>query len=313
MPAFDRAVPALGSSLARWRHRKDQSELNGRFWVAVLERDMLVQRTKLINDSDGPPEVALTIKTDAAGKVGHNIGELRRRINVSYSWERLFTLLMAVSALERYMLAAATAAIESDPLTTPGFPKLIDGLLLKKRDLNIPKPLLTPIVKGDWAGRIAALERLFGSVPQELKTAQGELEKIRRMRNSIAHSFGEDETNSVLPPSVSLIVGARVDRLGQPRQGLSAKRLVSWLGLLNEISKALDKQLTEQYIGDYEMVAIYLDWQRSPDRYEAAFGIKLVSQKRSFEQRFTNFISAALGWALGHDYFHTMETFVRRL
>jgi hypothetical protein len=310
---FNRALPLLGQTLARWRHRKDQAELNSRLWVGVLERDFLVQRAKSMSDSDGPPAISLDVKTDADGNIGHNMKELRRRIGAAYTWERLFTLLMAVSALERYMLASTTAAIESDPLLTPGFPKRLDGLLLKKMDLRISQPSLTPVVKGEWAGRIATLERLFGSVPQQLKDAEGELEKIRKMRNAIAHSFGSDDGNSLLPPSVSLISGARADRLAQPRQGLSLSRLLSWLGLLNDISLAMDEQLTAQYIGDYETAAIYLDWKRAPERYESALGITLTGAKKSREQRFVNFLSLAFARPIGADYLRTLEDFMVRL
>lgn len=311
---FDRARPVLGSSLARWRHRKDTAEIINQLWVTVLEKDALLQQIKPIAGEDGPPASVLKVKSDANGKVGHNIAELRSRMNSTYSFERLFTLLMAVSALERYMLAVATAAIESDPLRTSGFPKLLDGLVLKKRKIEITKPSLTPIVKGEWSGRIATLERLFGSVPDKLKDAQGELERIRQTRNAIAHNLGsEGDDNGTLPPSLSLIVGARADRLLMPRRGLSQNRLVSWLRLLTDVSIALDSQFTTQYIGDYEAAAIYLDWRDSPDRYEKALGITLVSAKKSHSQRFQNFASSALDMALGSSYVQGLERYISRL
>jgi hypothetical protein len=128
-PPFDRARPALGCSLARWRHRKDQAELNQQFWIAVLEKDILLQRAAHLADDSGPPTAMLQIRSDADGHVGHNIDEMRRRAKATNSWDRLFTLLMAISALERYMLAVATAAIESDPLRISGFPKMMDGAI----------------------------------------------------------------------------------------------------------------------------------------------------------------------------------------
>jgi hypothetical protein len=41
-PTFDRALPPLGYSLARWRHRKDQAELNSQLWMSVLAADLKV-------------------------------------------------------------------------------------------------------------------------------------------------------------------------------------------------------------------------------------------------------------------------------
>jgi hypothetical protein len=189
---------------------------------------------------------------------------------------------MAVSALERFMLAITIAAVESDPLRTPGFPKLLDGLTLKKRAIDLPRPDLTPVAKGTWPGRIAALERLFGTVPTKLSSSVSELEAIRKMRNSLAHEFGSEELDGAMPPSVSLILGARVDRLSVPRRGLSQNRLRKWLKLLDEVSKTLDVQLTGQHIGEYEIPAIYFDWRKSPANYEAALGITLTGRRKIF-------------------------------
>jgi hypothetical protein len=312
-PTFDRARPSMGCSLARWRHRKDHTELNNQLWAAVFQKDFLLQKTKTLADDDGPPASALNIRTSSYRNVGHNMAALRHRVNETNSWERLFTLLMAVSALERYMLAITTAAVESDPLRTPGFPKLLDGLTLKKKGIEISRPDLTPIIKGSWPSRIAALERLFGSVPDKLKDSQSELETIRRMRNSIAHDFGSEDNNGIMPPSVSLIVGARADRLAVPRRGLSQDRLVRWLGLLTDISIELDAQLTTQHVGDYEIPAIYFDWKKSPDAYEKSLNVTLTGIKKSHDQRFSNFISQALDWGFGSTYVRGMEKYIAGL
>jgi hypothetical protein len=83
--------------------------------------------------------------------------------------------------------------------------------------------------------------------------------------------------------------------------------------LLNEISLALDKQLTDEYIGDYEIAAIYLDWKESPESYEKALGITLKGTKRSHDQRFVNFISAAIDLPVGSGYGLSLQTFLLRL
>lgn len=310
---FDRGRPSIGSSLARWRHRKDTTELLNQFWISVLGTDFLIQSAKPLAGNDGPPASALQVRSDADTHVGHNISELRQRIREAQSWERLFTLLMAVSALERFMLAVTTAAIESDPLRTPGFPKLLDGLALKKRNIDSPQPNLIPVVKGTWSGRIAALERLFGSVPPILSDSISELEAIRKMRNSIAHDFGSDEPDGVMPPSASLIVGARADRLSVPRRGLSQDRLLKWLGIIRDVSRALDDQLTSQHIGEYEIPAIYFDWRKSPDDYEAALGITLTGHRKSFDQRFSNVISTAFDLGYSPTYVREMEGYIASL
>lgn len=161
---FDRAKPSMGSSLARWRQRKDYAELLNQLWVSILETDFILQSAKPLTDSDGPPASVLSVKSAAAPKVGHNMAELRKRIKESQTWERLFTLLMAVSALERFMLAITTAAIESDPLRVPGFPKMLDGLALKKRGIDIPQPASTQcrLEERDHRQRIGSGVRVSG-------------------------------------------------------------------------------------------------------------------------------------------------------
>ena len=105
----------------------------------------------------------------------------------------------------------------------------------------------------------------------------------------------------------------RADRLLLPRRGLSQERLVKWLGLLTDVSVALDAQLVVQYVGDYEVAAMYLDWKESPGKYEKALDITLVRAKRSYEQRFQNFASAALDKPLGTAYVRGLERYIRRL
>lgn len=98
-----------------------------------------------------------------------------------------------------------------------------------------------------------------------------------------------------------------------PRRGVSQERLLKWIKLLTEISIELDHQLIVQYVGDYEVPAMYLDWKESPESYEKTLGITLQGVKKSHEQRFQNFASAALDKPLGTLYVRGMERYISRL
>ncbi len=69
----------------------------------------------------------------------------------------------------------------------------VDGLsLLKSKPGYSQSTYVQPLVKGTWQQRIIEYEKLFGSAPQEFTSRQADLEKFRKMRNSVAHHFGRD-------------------------------------------------------------------------------------------------------------------------
>jgi hypothetical protein len=309
---FDRTISIAGSSLARWRHRRDQKEVNSHYWISVLQADLLARQIRPLDDADGPPNTALGLRGTADRNVGHNIAELRRRIKISDRWRRLSTLLLASSALERYIIGASTAAIESDPLLEARFPKMLDGAALKKRGLSLAQPSLTPLTVGEWSARLRALEKTFGDLPASVRANEGQLEKIRKMRNSIAHEFGSTDSEAI-PPSALLVAGARMDRAVMPGHALSENQLLKYLDVLNKTSVALDDFLVEKFIGNYEIMAVYLDWQKSPDSYEKTLGVTLTGHKRSHEQRFSNFISIALDIPVTAKYMRAMDAYINRL
>jgi len=310
---FERAVPLLGQSLARWRHRKDQVELNTQYWISAIQADFLQRKTKTEKETDPVPVDVVGPRPELQRNVGGTILEMRLRAETGARWGRLLTLLLACSALERYMSASATAALESDPLRSAGFPKLLDGLALKKRKLAFPEISLVNLTKGDWSSRLAAFERLFGPPPLSVLNHIGELEKMRKIRNSVAHEFGALESSPTLAPSASIIVGARADRVIAGGAALTERRLIKWLGVLNSVSTELDRHLVANYIGGYEMAAIFLDWKESPDEYEAVVGVKPEGVNRTHDRRFLKFISGALDIGIGPRYIRSMEAYVNRL
>ena len=63
-------------------------------------------------------------------------------------WQRQSALVLLSSAFERYITVVCTMANASDPLLQPGFPKILDGLLLLKNGIPVPERPLEPWSKG---------------------------------------------------------------------------------------------------------------------------------------------------------------------
>lgn len=310
MPTFDRAKPLLGYSLARWRHRKDQQEVNETYWLSVLQADLL--RKALPADATSTQDFVVSqgLRTDSTERVGQSTSDLVSELQSSRRWARFSGLFLATSALERYIAAAATAAQESDPLLIPGFPKRIEGVTLKKYGAQFAGIDTRPLVEGEWTARVAAFKRTFSQVPAVLEDNLGELEKIRRLRNAVAHDFAFDEPAQITP-SALLIAGVRRERL--PKRGLSHERFLAWLALLNSISKDVDAFLCSEYVGAYELISAKLDWQAAPDRYEKSLGITVDGHRRGLEGRFRHVIGQALAINFSGEYERSLDAFVRRL
>jgi hypothetical protein len=307
---FDRAVPFLGYSLARWRHRKDQQELNENYWVSVLQADVLQQLLPSSPISTQQFISSIGIPTQTTDRVGQDTNALGVESTSSRRWARLTGLFLATAALERFLAAAATAAEESDPLLSPGFPKRVEGAMLKKYQASLSLGDMRPLIEGEWSSRIAAFRKRFGTVPQVLADNEGELEKIRRLRNAVAHDFAFDQPAQITTTAL-LIGGVRRDRL--PRRSLSHLKYLEWLALMNAVSRAVDAQLCRDYIGAYELIAARLDWQAAPDQYERSLGVKVQGHRRDLNERFRHVIGQSLDVNLPVSYERSVAVFIRRL
>ena len=246
-------------------------------------------------------------------RLGHSVAELKRRVKTENRWRRLSILMLASSAFERFMLGTATAAIDSDPTLSPGFPKRVDGLLLKSHGLTVNRPDLQPLVRGAWSKRLASYSELFGEPPRVLRNAEGALEKARVLRNRIAHEFAFNDAG--IEEGLSLVLGARRTEVLDPgKAGLSHQALIKLLTIWGEVSDAVDQHLTSDFIGGYETGALYLDWKKTPDAFELSAGITVAYyNKSSPERRFGNFLSQLLDKPLGNEYTRSLMQFVDAL
>lgn len=217
---------------------------------------------------------------------------------------------MASSAFERYLRTITTTAIESDPLLTPGWPKHVDGLLLKNRGIPTPPRRVEGITKGGWTQRASAYRTLFKLSPAALIDNLSELDSIRRIRNLVAHEFGADASADLSSSTLLLSISRRHSR---PRTAsVSHHRLIKWLGVFNTVARAVDDHLTNDFIGAYELAAIFLEWRADPDRFEQQLNVVMKSAKRTNESRFSSAIGAFVP-PFGREYESGLRQYVDKL
>lgn len=165
------------------------------------------------------------------------------------NWIHLAAVLSASSYLEVYLRSVIRAALESDPGVLIGAPLAVDGVaLLKKRDRDYTfLPVALKCVEGKWHSRFGQYEKLFQRVPPELHACESELERIRILRNSVAHAFGRDST----------AYDARISRARKPLAIVSATTLKAWLAVIERAANAVERDLFRTHIGEYETIAFY--------------------------------------------------------
>jgi hypothetical protein len=171
--------------------------------------------------------------------------------NAFDNWVNLSHVTTIASNLETYLASIVSLAIVSDPSVLIGAPsKSIDGAYVLKRGAaphtNIDEHVIA-CTKGDWSSRLAAIERLFGTLPNAMRDKHGDLETIRNIRNRFGHAFGRDIEASRAHGQIEIAPMEKVTRKTVARLGKSAWRF----------TQATDLFLLKNHIGDFEAVNYY--------------------------------------------------------
>lgn len=307
---FDRTRTFGGNTtLSMRRYLRDQAELNRFYWTSRLSADTMLTHVKSNPSADASSLIALLgVRSQAVARSTDQSYSLKQRLSIMDRWLRLTTLLVALSAFERYFLGVASSAILSDPDPTAAWPKKLDGLYIKKHKISILTAPLEGLTKGEWPSRCAAYQKLFKKVPAELSGNIGELELMRKMRNGIAHEFAYDSTVPSIA-NTSLLVSVGPGQGNLKSFSLSAKRLVSWLSILNKVAKSVDRQLVTNHIGGFELPSVYLDWVENPRAFEEAVGVALAGHRKSSSIRFRHVVAPFFG-PIGQEYDKTMREYI---
>ncbi|MEL7737198.1 hypothetical protein AAG614_02330 [Citromicrobium bathyomarinum] len=173
--------------------------------------------------------------------------------NAFDNWTSLSNVTTISSNLETYLASVVSLAILSNPAVLIGAPtKSIDGAYVLKHGFGPGTHLQEHVVsctKGDWSARLAAFEKLFGSLPSQVRKEHGALEEIRNIRNRFGHAFGRDIEASRKHGQIEIAPMEKVTRKTVARLGASAWRFV----------QATDSFILENHIGDFEAVIYYAE------------------------------------------------------
>lgn len=223
--------------------------MNSLYWAHVPSIHFTQYHCRKFLD-DSPEEATqkcLKLTGPNAYRVNDSLSDYSKQLNDFANWTRLNALVSVVSYFETYISSVVSLAIESDLGLIYSVSKRIDGILILKNNGACEYSFFDKseeITKGTWSQRIANYERIFGRIPPLLKSSCSDLEKIRKIRNNVAHAFGRD------------IQGSR-DRCNMeilPIERLSEKRLQKYMKLIRDISKQIDNHLQEDHIGEYEII-----------------------------------------------------------
>ena len=207
--------------------------------------------------------------------------------------------MLLTSCFESYLATVGELAVASDPLRSPGFPKRVDEAMLLKHGHELPVGI-EGLTRGEWSARVATYRRLFSSTPARLDASVGELDRIRRMRNQIAHQFGLSDDRMVS------LHEADPEPLGETR-------LTRWLGLVNTLVRDIDGHLGAQFIGDYETVRLFHEWRAQPTELVRRAGVVVDPRHRNTWKGFQKVLGGYAGRTAGAQYFRELSSYYSRL
>lgn len=193
---------------------------------------------------------AYNLSGENAFRVADSLDDYSEHLKDFGNWTRLNTLVSTLSYLETYLSSVVSLSIESDLGILYSVPKRIDGVMVIKYNDKNKYSFLDKsegITKGTWPQRVGSYRELFKTVPSSLDNSISDLEKMRKIRNSVAHAFGRDIDETRSRHTLEIL----------PIERLSEKRLMKYMEKIRAIAKDIDKQLFENHIGDFELIHYY--------------------------------------------------------
>ena len=169
------------------------------------------------------------------------------------SWIYLNALIALASNFELYLSSIIKLALDSDPGVIFGASHSIDGVYIKKygkKKIDYDK-YVRPCVTGEWDKRRSNFEMIFNCEIPIIRKNIKQLEKLRLLRNDIAHAFGR-----------SLRVTKnheKVEAYKLPK--MTYKKLIKYQIIMFKIVEHLDDYLLKNHIGQYQLILYYHNWK----------------------------------------------------
>lgn len=245
---FDRWTPwYFGSSWALRLFVAHHTELNDLYWAHEPAARFATKQLRRQQPGTSPAE-ALGFSGVDEGRLAPSVDLWEKSYTTFRTWVRVSALSALSSYFEIYLKTIATLAIESDPGAPRGASRRIDGAVLLKYGAPASSADVTKgLVIGEWSSRLKSYKKLFGSIPRPLQHLEGDLERLRRLRNDAGHKFGRDMKEEDYRCRMSPV----------PMTNVGLQALKKHLGAVDQAARAIDSHLASQHVGAYEMVYFY--------------------------------------------------------
>lgn len=249
---FSRWVPHMNFSMPYSAYNSYNSELR-QMYRAMLSSHSYVY-TSLKNDrgakwKDAPSRYfTFDSEVKKTNAFFVDLKEWSDAYNRLENWNNLNTLVAICANFETYLVGIIKLSLESDVGVLYGMSKELDGIKAiksgKKFDFTTE---IVSCTKGDWSSRISHMKQYFGAVPSILETNISQLDKMRRIRNDVAHSFGRniDDAQEI----------HKLQRLDSKK--ITSKQLLKYWKLVDNCVREFDNQFFKQHVGEYQLLYFY--------------------------------------------------------
>lgn len=308
---FSRDIPRGSKSLPLKRFYRNHEQTDEYYWTGrfsnnwmrftikdELDEEFINQKFKVKEDIE---KRHTTIK----------FSRFKSQLKLENRWRMLLSVMLMCSSLERYILNISMLAFRADPTLTPGFPKAIDGTILTKRSVAMVAPNFESLIKGTWHRRASNFKKIFKDIPEGFKNNINELEKIRKLRNRIAHEFAQDGNRSQTP--IQLIEEAMNHEYKyKDYPDISHKRIIKYLSIIDSTAKSIDRFLVTEFIGNFELVDIFMEWSENPTKVESKLGFNNKHRGTELEN-FRRFLAQSQGIHISVEYTRELIKYVNSL
>jgi hypothetical protein len=247
---FSRELASGDVTMAFRRFKRHHTELNNLYWTwAPCEKIAL----RNVDGADGSimADVHFSYTGDDSRRVAVPIQQWKDQLKDYANWTRLNVIMAASSYFEVYLQTVVSLSILSRPGVLWGLGGVIDGAsFIREKDERFLEDLqkgAIPCVRGEWPKRASAFKKMFGELPATLDQNLGDLDRLRKLRNGIGHSFGRSLDS----------ITYRVDLPDKPMERLSEKRMKKYLGIIMDVAANIDAFLLTNFIGCYELLYYY--------------------------------------------------------
>lgn len=250
--SFDRWKAKDKYSYAFRLFSKHHTYMNSLYWAHVpASNNVQYQCRNALKLKVVPTtQEAFNLSGPNAFRVADSVSAYSDHLKEFDNWTRLNALVSVLAYFEIYLSSVVSLSIESDIGLLHSVPKRIDGVMVLKHNNGNDHKFYDKselITKGTWHQRLSNFISIFQLAPVSLGRGISDLEKMRNLRNSIAHAFGRDIDESRARTTLDIL----------PIERLSQDRLLRYMEKIRIIAKDIDAQLLSRHIGEYELLHFY--------------------------------------------------------